>query len=385
MAQTLSWLREEQGRPEHTELLHAALDALNRGEEEAPESGDGASSPSASTGALDPLRVACATFLDERGERARALALVRPLRSVAGMMVAAELLAADGQLARAVGTLERVLARDIETPGARERHARYRAQLGGHVVDVTGRGDAADQVTVVAPEFGPETSFRLLREVARGGAGTVYLAEDEHLGRRLAFKVYHRAGAEAAVDEARTAVRLRGPGVVRVFDADPAESWLAMEWVPAGSLRDRLKAGRVGTLPPLRAWLGTLAEVIARIHDEGLVHGDLKPANLLFDAGDALVVTDFGTCVATGKPPRGGTPGYMSPERLGGAPADPRDDVYAFGRILEDVLGAREDAGARPVEPDLAPLAVACLAPAEERPSGGHALREALRRLAPAA
>src|SRR5262249_23658492 len=144
-------------------------------------------------------------------------------RSIPGLVLAADLYASSGQLARAVGTIERVLARDLTAPGARERHRRWCAALGY----ARAPANRLDEVTVVAPAT-KTGSFRLLREVARGGAGAVYEAEDELLGRRIAFKVYHGRGRDRALleREARTAVALAGAGILRVYDADPGEGWV---------------------------------------------------------------------------------------------------------------------------------------------------------------
>lgn len=329
--------------------------------------------------ALDPIRVACATLLDERGDRARAKLLLAPTRSVAGMMLLAELSAAAGNLPRAVSMVERVLARDIDTPGARERHERWSAQLGR---DDT-RAPSDDGATVVAPNQ-DTTTYRLIREIARGGAGTIYEAEDELLGRRVAFKVYHRAEQDHAqiAREAQTAVRLAGPGVLRIFDADPTRGWLATELVACGSLREHLRGGRVAELFPLSRWLPRLLAALERVHTEGLVHADIKPANVLFRAPGDPVLGDFGVCAPAGSPPIGGTPGYMSPERLDGGASETRDDVYALGRIIEDVLGARDDAaldGAALAASEAearryAKIALACLADADERPPDAMAV-----------
>lgn len=329
--------------------------------------------------ALDPVRVACATLLDERGDRTQAKLLLAPTRSVAGMMLLAELSAAAGNLPRAVSMVERVLARDIDTPGARERHERWSARIGR---DKT-RAPIDDGATVVAPNQ-DATSFRLIREIARGGAGTIYEAEDELLGRRLAFKVYHRAAEdhEQIAREAQTAVRLAGPGVLRVFDADPTKGWLATEWIPRGSLRELLRSGRVAELFPLERWMPRLLGALERVHTEGLVHADIKPANVLFRNPSDPVLGDFGVCTPAGSPSIGGTPGYMSPERLDGGGSETRDDVYALGRIIEDVLGARDDAdfdtlALRETEDEArryARIALACLADADERPSDAMAV-----------
>ncbi|HHH28377.1 MAG TPA: serine/threonine protein kinase, partial [Polyangiaceae bacterium] len=356
-------LRAHEGMPEQTDDLHALVEGLEH--------------PDVVGVPLDPLRVACASLLDDRGRRREALALVSPARSVPGMMLAAELHAAQGELPKAVSMIERVLARAIDTPGAAERHERWSSQLGRRsrvqVID--------DAATVVAPSAA-KSAFRLVREVARGGAGAVYEAEDELLGRRLAYKVYHRAEAERAhiEREARTGVRLAGPGVVQIYDADAEKGWLAMEWVGRGSLRDALKQGRVAELLPLSRWLPKLVAAVARVHDEGLVHSDLKPANVLFRDDDDPVLSDFGACQLAGEPGIAGTPGYMSPERLDGGAADPRDDVYAIGRIIEDVLGARDDAqladghvtSTKDEARRWASVALACLAPGDDRPANAR-------------
>lgn len=346
--------------PEQTDDLHAIVEGLEH--------------PDVVGVPLDALRVACAGLLDDRGRRREALALVASTRSVAGMMLAAELHAAQGELPKAVSMIERVLARAIDTPGAAERHERWSTQLGRRARSET----VDDAATVVAPSAA-KSAFRLVREVARGGSGAVYEAEDELLGRRLAYKVYHRAEAERIhiEREARTGVRLAGPGVVQIYDADAERGWLAMEWIGRGSLRDALKQGRVAELFPLDAWLPKLVAAVARVHDEGLVHSDLKPANVLFRDDDDPVLSDFGACLQAGRPGIAGTPGYMSPERLDGTSVDPRDDVYALGRIIEDVLGARDDAQLAEehlasTEADArrwATVALACLAPGEERPA----------------
>jgi serine/threonine-protein kinase len=366
-SEALMLLRRYEGTVFQTRVLHALLEGLGRAGDEP---------------AFDALRVACGGLLAAQGERERALALVAPSRSVEAMMLAAELFAASGDMARAVGTVERVLARNIDTPGAGERHERWSAQLGLRLATAPTEAGA----TVVGPPRArTSATFRLLREVARGGAGTVYQAEDEVLGRRLAFKVHHRVDDDRAQieREARTAVRLRGPGVLRIYDMSPTEGWIATEWIERGSLRDILKSGRVGEVLPLGGWLPQLLRAVERVHAADLVHGDLKPANVLFRSPDDPVLGDFGICLPRGETSLSGTPGYLSPERLAGGAADPRDDVYAFGRIIEDVLAAREDAALEPALLEStsedarhwARLALACLAPADERPANATAVQ----------
>jgi serine/threonine-protein kinase len=297
--------------------------------------------------------------------------------STAGLILAADLHAALGQLPRALGAIERVLAREIDAPGALERHQRWRSALGaprapaGHL----------DEATVVAPSS-QGSPFRLLREVARGGAGTVYEAEDEVLGRRVAFKVYHGSGRERGHPEreARLAAALAGPGVVRVFDASPEDGWIALEWVPRGSIRDVLRGGDPASLQPIGRWAAPLARALARVHDRGYVHADVKPANVLLRQVGEPLLGDFGIARPQGAPSEGGSPGYVSPERLAGRASDPRDDIYGYGRVLEDVLVRLEALGAAGEEEREAwrALALRCLGPDEERPGDGTALVRAL-------
>ena len=304
---------------------------------------------------------------------AGALRVLEGSSSTAGLVLAADLHAASGQLARAVGTIERVLARDLGAPGARERHQRWSQSLGYTRREVR-RLDEATVVTARAPK-GP---FRLLREVARGGAGAVYEAEDELLGRRVAFKVYHGRGADRAQleREARLTAQLGGPGVLRVFDADPEEGWLSLEWVPRGSLRDILRTGSTELLAPVGRWARPLARAVARVHAAGLVHADVKPANVLLRQPHDPVLGDFGSARRAGAPGDGGSPGYVSPERLAGRGSHPRDDVYGYGRVLEDVLHRLDDAPGVADDPDRARADLAA-APPPLAPEAAEALTEA--------
>jgi eukaryotic-like serine/threonine-protein kinase len=364
--EAIAMLRQVRGTVREADAVAHVLSAM--GEHRVPE----------------PVRVACADLLAARGDEPGALRVLEgsaaagqggvphspPISSTAGLILAADLHASIGHLPRAVGAIERVLAREIDAPGARERHQRWRAAL-GVTRPAAGRSDEA---TIVAPSAarGP---FRLLREVARGGAGAVYEAEDEVLGRRVGFKVYHGRGGDRAhlEREVRLAAALAGPGVVRVFDADPAEGWVALEWIARGSLRDVLRAGDAVALAPIARWARPLARALARIHDRGYVHADVKPANVLLRQLGEPVVSDFGLARPRGAPAAGGSPGYVSPERLSGRPSDPRDDIYGYGRVLEDVIVRLEPLDATGLD-FWRSLSLQCIGPDGARPSDGAAL-----------
>ncbi len=314
----------------------------------------------------EPLRLAVAELLQQRGDPGEALSLLGAVASVGGLMLQAELRASQGDLAGACAAMERVLARDIGAFGARERLARWRERLGLPSLD----GEAAAQGGTVFTAAAPATPFRIVGEAGRGGAAVVYQAEDEALGRRVALKVYHRPreSREQIAREASLAVEAAGRGVVRVFDVDLERGWLAMAWAPGGTLRDRLRGPDPSRLLPLDTWLPALLGAVARLHRLGWAHGDLKPGNVLFLDAGAPLLTDFGVARRPGEAWQGGTLGYLSPQRLAGAPAALADDVYALGRLLEDVVSALGEGAPA----SLRALAGRCLA--EDRPASVEAL-----------
>src|SRR5439155_17105243 len=91
---------------------------------------------------------------------------------------------------------------------------------------------------------------------------------------------------------------------------------------------------------PIERWALPLAAALARVLAARWVHHDVKPANVLFAAADRPLLADFGSARLAGEPSPPGSLGYVSPERLAGRASDPRDDVFGFGRLLEDVLDA---------------------------------------------
>ncbi len=317
----------------------------------------------------EPLLVAVATALLDRGEEGAALRVLARASSNDALILHADVLSRRGEAAAAVALVERVLLRDLDWPGARERHTRGLVALGLRATP------AADPAAATMMTSAPDAPFALLREIARGGAGVVYQAEDRELGRRVALKVYHRPDRDRAqlLHEARVAVALAGPGLVRVFDVDPERGWLAMEWAQLGALRSRLTE-------PLGRWAPALAHALARVHAAGWVHHDVKPANVLFRSPDDPLLTDFGTARRRGEPSPPGSLGFVSPERLAGRASDPRDDVYGFGRILEEALDATEKPTPPAGDDGWRALAAACTGPDDRRPPDAGALAASMTR-----
>ena len=170
--------------------------------------------------------------------------------------------------------------------------------------------------------------YSIVREIGRGGMGIVYEAEDRELGRHVALKVLaldvsSPAMAERMRAEAQTIARLEHPGIVPVHDVGmlpDGRAWYAMKLVRGETMKK-------GTL---REFL-RICETVAFAHAHGVVHGDLKPDNVMLGPFGEVLVMDWGGVGL-------GTRGYMAPEHEGGQAIDARADVYSLGRILQNAL-----------------------------------------------
>ncbi len=134
-------------------------------------------------------------------------------------------------------------------------------------------------------------------------------------------------------------------------------------------MREVLGRGDLSELGEPGSFLRRLAYALSRVHAEGWVHADVKPANVLIRATAEPILSDFGIAVRDQEASLGGSAGFLSPERLAGAPLDPSDDVYGFGRIVEDAMLKGQGTWDR-----FRPLAEQCMAPRQARPSNGQAL-----------
>jgi serine/threonine-protein kinase len=323
----------------------------------------------------EEVAVVGASILTDRGETDLAMRMLDHVSGSDGLMMLSDLRARAGDLPRAVATVERVLLRNLDHPGARERHQRWRAELGFGAADKA-KEAAAGVTTVVAKDT--DAPFEVLREVARGGAGAVYEALDRELGRKVALKVYHQPerDREQLTHEGKVAVGLEGEGVVAIYDVDPDHGWIALEWAELGALRDLIKRKEIARLLPLERWMLPLARTLARVHAGGWVHHDVKPANVLLGRDGRPLLADFGIARRIGEPSPPGSFGYVSPERLAKRASDPRDDIYGFGRLLEDVLDVVPES---PATQKYRPIATACTGPDAQRPADGRALVTRMR------
>jgi urea transport system substrate-binding protein len=195
--------------------------------------------------------------------------------------------------------------------------------------------------------------YRLLRPLDWGGAGTVCEAEDTSLGRRVAIKLIPRdptSGAGATpprrLREARLAGRVQHPHVVSLYGTGTYTGgvYLVMELVEGRSVQALLGDGPL----PWReatAILVDACEGVGAVHASGIVHGDIKPANLLRTADGTVKLADFGLAhrLDSARGPaarerRAGTPHYMSPEQCREDPCDERADIYSLGATYHTLL-----------------------------------------------
>lgn len=204
--------------------------------------------------------------------------------------------------------------------------------------------------------------FELMRVIAEGGMGVVIEARDPLLDRRVALKLLKPElwvrpdWRTRFLAEARAMALIDHPAVLPVYEVvdTGAEVFFVMPLVEGGSLQDRLDAGEVLAAREARWLAGQLAAALDAVHGAGLVHGDIKPANVLFDRERKRVwLADFGIVASSGESGSGaGTPEWMAPERREG-PADRRSDWFELGGVLRAAAGGREDAWLRGLVGDL--------------------------------
>jgi serine/threonine-protein kinase len=195
--------------------------------------------------------------------------------------------------------------------------------------------------------------YRVVRHIADGGMAAVWAAEDEKLGRLVAVKVLSPAFAsdERAVKrfqrEARAGARLSDHRhVVTVYDIGEhaGRAFMVMEYLSGGTVADRLKSGRPIPRPQAVRWLREAAGALDAAQELGIVHRDVKPANLLLDERGRLAVGDFGiakvaseaSVTMTGQVL--GTAAYISPEQALGRPATAASDRYALAVVAYELL-----------------------------------------------
>lgn len=330
---------------------------------------------------FDPviLRARVSASVEKKRLRNREVDYLRQVDRVVEAAIAVEqghyqggMLAEVGYRSDALGHLARVF--DTMAAGVRAREERLHAQVDTLRREISeaqrGSAEKGDAAQLDAGTLLPGTEFAgrytIVRVVGRGGMGMVYKARDRELSEDVAIKLMRAdvlsddpTVAERFRSEIRLARRISHTNVVRTHDFGSWEgtSYVTMEYVEGITVRDLIDLR--GRLSP-GATLGIarqLAESLAVAHEQGVIHRDIKPQNLLLDPGGVLKVMDFGIATladrSQGVTQAGmlvGTPAYMSPEQLMAEAIDARSDLYAMGVVLyECLVGALPYAATNPI------------------------------------
>jgi eukaryotic-like serine/threonine-protein kinase len=216
---------------------------------------------------------------------------------------------------------------------------------------------ANDRTEVLRPPPDPPTEervlagrYRMLERIDAGGAGEVWRARDERLGRDVAVKILGKNADESFrerfADEARRAASVSHPNVVTVFDEGRSngESFMVMEYVRGKTLRDII--AERGPLPAHEAArvVAQIAAALDAAHEAGVIHCDVKPANVILDEHGTAKLADFGIARAARGPREHeliGTARYIAPERVAGEAATERSDIYSLGLVAYELLAGK--------------------------------------------
>ncbi|HEY8133618.1 MAG TPA: protein kinase [Thermoanaerobaculia bacterium] len=206
--------------------------------------------------------------------------------------------------------------------------------------------------------------YEIVRELGKGAMGVVYLAKDPLIGRLVALKTIRRSQGDddetkefqqRFIREAQAAGILNHPAIVTVHDIGQDEpsatSFIAMEYVEGNNLKEILAQGRPLSFDEIGDIIAQVADALDFAHAKGIVHRDVKPANIILVEGNRAKITDFGIAkIASGGnlTTTGqflGTPNYMAPEQIRGAPVDGRTDIFSLGICLYECLTRRKPFG----------------------------------------
>uniref|UniRef100_UPI00037F0EE6 serine/threonine-protein kinase n=1 Tax=Actinoalloteichus spitiensis TaxID=252394 RepID=UPI00037F0EE6 len=239
----------------------------------------------------------------------------------------------------------------------------------GAVAGAPGAGGDTVRATEVAPAlFGAghgasrsQGRFQRIRQLGKGGFGSVWLAMDTSLNRMVAVKIAHAPdaeGEERMIREARALAAVRHPNCVRIYDivndlGDGSDGLaLVMEYIEGDALSDVVRENTLDDVAAARLW-ASMAEALGAAHEKGLLHRDIKPANILVDHAGVAHLIDFGIARSSGDSSLTatgmmvGTPDYIAPEVARGGDATPASDAWQLAATVSYALTANPPRGYR--------------------------------------
>jgi tetratricopeptide (TPR) repeat protein len=257
-----------------------------------------------------------------------------------------------GRDAEALAVWENIRKRDFQYKEASERIEALRQSVAAARASDAALTAATPVATAAAPAAASEARYEVLGEIGRGGMGVVVEARDTRLGRVVALKRMpdnlknNPTAVQLFLREARAAAALSHPNIVTLFDAGQEADgsyYLTMELLEGFGLDTLLrKRGRLSARDAVRIGV-QIAKGLQFAHEKGIVHRDIKTANLFFTKDRVVKIMDFGLAKMTEEVRRsatviGGTPYYMAPEQAAGQKVDHRADLYAFGVTLFELV-----------------------------------------------
>ena len=218
------------------------------------------------------------------------------------------------------------------------------------LVEVDGERSEVSELDMVRQAL--QSEYEITKELGRGGMAIVFQAREKHLDREVAVKIlpfslaFDKEFVERFQREARTAARLEHPYIIPIYRVGKAGRviYFVMKFLRGSSLSEILQ--KRGAIPPeeIRSFLKQTAGALGYAHQNGIVHRDIKPDNIMFDEMGHAILTDFGIAKAasgtrlTGTGMSIGTPHYMSPEQARAQPLDGRSDLYSLGVVAYQCL-----------------------------------------------
>jgi len=196
--------------------------------------------------------------------------------------------------------------------------------------------------------------YQIGRQIGQGGMATVYLAIQESLGREVALKVMNpnfsadSSFSDRFMKESRIVAGFQHPLIVTVYDFGSRNEhfYFSMEYLSGGTLKERIASGIA--IDESVGMIRQIADALGYAHEQGVIHRDIKPQNILFRQNGTPVLTDFGiakrlnaTTQITRTNVSVGSPGYMSPEQVNSRPMDFRADLYSLGVVFYEMLTRR--------------------------------------------